>query len=345
MDIRSWLASLGLDRFASTFEKNEIDLEVLATLTESDLEKMGIDALGARRKLITAIATLNAGGSSSSLSSTAPSSTSPQARRAEEARKAEAAKNAKPSWQQPWMSSCGQDQHGSWAATLVSGVEVKFRWCAAGKFTMGSPASEEGRSNGEVQHEVELTRGFWLAEAPVTQRLWQAVVGSNPSRFKGDDRPVETVSWDACQVFLQEANRMHGGLNVRLPTEAEWEYACRAGTTGPTWLGKNDVGVLPRIAWYNENSASETHPAKQKAANPWGLYDMLGNVWEWCSDWSGGYSSGRVVDPTGPQTGAGRVLRGGCWFGDAGNARAANRLAFEPGYRNGNLGFRLARGQ
>jgi formylglycine-generating enzyme required for sulfatase activity len=198
---------------------------------------------------------------------------------------------------------------------------------------------------------VELTRGFWLAEAPVTQRLWQAVVGSNPSKFTGDDRPVEQVSWDDCQVFLQKANGKHGGLNVRLPTEAEWEYACRAGTTGPTWLGKNEAGVLQRIAWYDGNSGNETHPVKQKAANPWGLYDILGNVWEWCSDWLSlvGYPSGRVVDPTGPGdlAGAERVCRGGSWAVDFWglHPRAAYRSSYEPETRIDILGFRLARGQ
>jgi len=247
--------------------------------------------------------------------------------------------------QAPWMVELGRDAHGAWATTMVSGVEVKFRWCPPGKFLMGSPATEEGRFGDEgPQHEVELTRGFWLGETPVTQSLWQAVMGSNPSGFQGGDRPVEQVSWEDCQQFMSRANGVQAGLAVRLPTEAEWEYACRAGTKGPTWLGKNSAAVLNRIAWYTENSGKQTQPVKRKESNPWGLYDMLGNVWEWCSDYSAGYGQQRAVDPAGPATGTGRVRRGGSWGGDAGRARAAGRRAVDAGGRAA-LGFRLARGQ
>jgi formylglycine-generating enzyme required for sulfatase activity len=241
----------------------------------------------------------------------------------------------------------------------VGGVIVTFRYCPPGEFLMGSPASEEGRWGDEgPQHEVELTRGFWLGETPVTQSLWQAVMArnaslwqtltghtSNPSKFQGGDRPVEQVSWDDCQQFLSRANGMLAGLEIRLPTEAEWEYACRAGTTGATWLGANSASALHRIAWYSENSGKQTQPVKQKEPNPWGLYDMLGNVWEWCSDYSAGYGSQRAVDPAGPATGTERVGRGGSWSDDAWYARAAGRSADDPGYRYDNLGFRLARGQ
>jgi formylglycine-generating enzyme required for sulfatase activity len=265
---------------------------------------------------------------------------------AEAKAKAEAEERARrPAWVQPWMSGWGQDGRGAWATASVSGVIVTFRYCPPGKFLMGSPDSEEGRYGDELQHEVELTRGFWLGETPVTQSLWQAVMGSNPSRFQGGDRPVEKVSWDDCQQFLSRANGMLPGLEVRLPTEAEWEYACRAGTTGATWLGANSASALHRIAWYPENSGGQTQPVKRKESNPWGLYDMLGNVWEWCSDYSADYVSQRAVDPTGPATGAKRVGRGGSWDVDARFARAAGRDAFRPVLRFDALGFRLARGQ
>jgi formylglycine-generating enzyme required for sulfatase activity len=221
----------------------------------------------------------------------------------------------------------------------VSGVEVKFRYCPPGKFQMGSPRTEEGREVGEGQHEVELTRGFWLGETPVTQGQWEAVMGSNPSKFKGADRPVEMVSWDDCQVFLSRANGGSPWLNVRLPTEAEWEYGCRAGSTGARY------GDVESIAWFDDNSGGETHAVRGKSANAWGVYDMLGNVAEWCADWKGAYPSGRVVDPTGPATGAMRVYRGGSWYHVARHARAAYRNACAPVQRVLNLGFRLARGQ
>jgi formylglycine-generating enzyme required for sulfatase activity len=251
-----------------------------------------------------------------------------------------------PAWVQPWTTSYGQDAQGAWATASLSGVTVKLRWCPPGTFWMGSPESEEGRFDDEgPRHEVQLTRGFWLGETPVTQSLWEAVMGSNPSEFQGAERPVEQVSWEDCQQFLSKANVLQPGLQLRLPTEAEWEYACRAGTTGATWLGSNDAGTLNRIAWYEDNSGAETHPVRQKEGNPWGLYDMLGNVWEWCSDWRDDYSAGRAVDPAGAATGPERVYRGGSWFHGARYARAAHRSASDPGARFDDLGFRLARGQ
>ena len=159
-------------------------------------------------------------------------------REAEERAEAEVRvkRDAEPSWRKPWMMSCGQDQYGAWAVARIAGVEVKFRFCPPGRFMMGSPETEEDHLDDEgPQHEVELTRGLWLGETLVTQRLWQAVMGSNPSCFEGEERPVECVSWDDCTGFLGKANGTQPGLDLRLPTEAEWEYACRAGTTGPTY--------------------------------------------------------------------------------------------------------------
>ena len=200
---------------------------------------------------------------------------------------------------------------------------------------MGSPESEFGRGDDEgPTHEVELTQGFWMAEVPVTQRLWEAVAGSNPSKFKGADRPVEYVRWSDCDGWLRKANSMTVGLNLRFPTEAEWEYAARAGTTGSLY------GELDTIAWHRGNSGAETHDVKGKKANEWGLYDMIGNVWEWCSDWHGDYPTGRVTDPTGPSSGSLRMYRGGSWNGDAWSARSASRGRIDPGIWSINLGFR-----
>jgi formylglycine-generating enzyme required for sulfatase activity len=231
---------------------------------------------------------------------------------------------------------------------FVAGVrgqagDLAVRWIPSGRFTMGSPSSEPDRYSDEVQHEAVLTRGFFLAETECTQGQWESVMGGNPSNFKGTERPVEQVSWGEAEEYcrkLTAKQRAEGilgdGWEWRLPTEAEWEYAARAGTTGPRY------GELGTIAWYSGNSGSETHPVKQKTANAWGLYDMMGNVWEWCADWSGDYSTGSVTDPTGPSSGSYRVSRGGGWFDVAGGARSANRLRVAPGLRYNFLGFRPA---
>ena len=193
---------------------------------------------------------------------------------------------------------------------LVLGLAV--RWVPAGRFTMGSPSSEPDRSSDEVQHEVVLTRGFFLAETECTQGQWESVMGGNPSHFKGSERPVEQVSWEEAEEYcrkLTAKQRAEGILpdkwEWRLPTEAEWEYAARAGTTGARY------GELDAIGWYDDNSGRQTHPVKQKAANAGGLYDLMGNVWEWGSDWSGDYPTGSVTDPTGSSSGSLRVMRGG----------------------------------
>ncbi|MBP5510082.1 MAG: formylglycine-generating enzyme family protein [Kiritimatiellae bacterium] len=214
---------------------------------------------------------------------------------------------------------------------------MRFRWCPAGTFTMGSPPTEEGRSYDERQHEVTLTKGFWMAETEVTQRQWKGVMGGNPSDFKGDDRPVENVSWDDCQEFIAKVNARLPDVQMRLPTEAEWEYACRAGTGG----AYGGTGNLDEMGWYYGNSGRWTHPVKQKRPNAWGLYDMHGNVWEWCADRCGEYPSGSATDPTGPASGSLRVLRGGSWLDRASYCRSANRDWNNPGYRYGNFGFRL----
>ena len=184
-----------------------------------------------------------------------------------------------------------------------------------GTFLMGSPAAEQGRRENESLHEVTLTKCFFLAATPCTQRQWETVMGSNPSHFKGADLPVEQVSWDDAVAFCRKLTELHRqmgmlaeGSNWRLPTQAEWEYAARAGTMGPRHRD------LDAIAWYETNSGSRTHPVQQKEPNVWGLHDMIGNVWEWCADWYEDDPTTAATDPTGPSSGSNRVDRGGCWF-------------------------------
>jgi formylglycine-generating enzyme required for sulfatase activity len=226
---------------------------------------------------------------------------------------------------------------------------------------MGSPSNEEGRDSDEVRHRVRLTRGFELGVVPVTQALYSALMGSNPSGFKGDPSrlPVENISWfDAVQFCnavsrgcgLPEAYRIGAGEaptvtwdqtsgGFRLPTESEWEYAARAGTRH-RYAGGDD---LDAVGWYESNSGGSTQAVGQKRANGWGLHDMSGNVWEWCWDLKGDYPSATVVYPVGPASGSIRVRRGGSWRFDPQGARVANRGGDDPGYRNGVLGVRLLR--
>jgi formylglycine-generating enzyme required for sulfatase activity len=249
----------------------------------------------------------------------------------------------------------GRDHHGEWAEFIVKGVRHRMRWIPSGTFLMGSPPAERGRYDNEgPQHEVTITRGYWLGETPVTQALWVAVMGENPSRYRSkrpDDleRPVEQVSWEDCQRFLDVLNTQVAGLAARLPTEAEWERACRAGTTTATWVGELSGEVkapeLDGIAWYDGNSGGETHPVGRKAPNPYGLHDMLGNVWEWCADGMRVYAAGPVTDPVGDRQGPLRVRRGGSWHYGARRVRAAYRYADPRKDRYDNLGFRLAGGQ
>ena len=227
------------------------------------------------------------------------------------------------------------------AGTLRRFGGTECVWCPPGQFMMGSPSSEPDRDSHEDQHEVVLTRGFFLAETACTQGQWEAVMVGNPSYFKGTERPVEQVSWEEAVKYCRNLTAkqfaegiLPDGWEWRLPTEAEWEYAARAGTTGPRY------GELDAIGWYDGNSGSQTHPVSQKAANAWGLYDMMGNVWEWCSDWSGDYPTGSVADPMGPSSGWARVFRGGAWFLDARVARSACREGTVPGCQANGLGFR-----
>lgn len=220
-----------------------------------------------------------------------------------------------------------------------------FVWIPPGTFVMGSPANEEGRQFIEVQHTVTLTQGFWMSDHEVTQGEYESVVGANPSYFKGDlNRPVEQVSWDDAVMYCQKltdleriAGRITAQQAFRLPTEAEWEYAARAGATGARY------GELDVIAWWHGNSGDEPHAVKGKRPNSWGLYDMIGNVWEWCADWYSAYPTGSVTDPTGPGWGSNRVSRGGGWGNtDAWVTRSATRNSFPPDLRSKAMGFRPA---
>ena len=223
--------------------------------------------------------------------------------------------------------------------TLPGGATMEMIYVGPGTFTMGSPSSEEGRYGDETQHRVTLTKGFWLGKYEVTQKQWQSVMGANPSYFKGDNLPVENVSWNDCQEFARKVNdaaRRQFGGGSRLPTEAEWEYACRAGTSD----AYSGTGRLDDMGWYSDNSGSKTHTVGQKRANGWGFHDMHGNVFEWCQDWYGDYG-GNSTDPSGPASGDSRVLRGGGWRGYARLCRSASRRGFNPGYRSNRYGFRL----
>ena len=265
-----------------------------------------------------------------------------------------------------WASAWGQDEYGIFAEFTVEGhgqnvepVTQRMRWIPPGRFDMG----EENDT-----HEVTLSKSIWIFDTPCTQALWSTVM-ENPSRFVDPDRPVEQVSWDDAQKFVEKLNEI-AGLSLRLPTEAEWEYCCRAGTATATYvgdveiLGQNNAPDLDAIAWYGGNCGVEfdledgvpaewsdkqyefdhggTRKVAVKQANKWGLYDMLGNVWEWCQDWYGEYSSSPETDPKGPPEGLPRVVRGGSWFSLARIVRSAYRYNRSPGIRYDRIGFRCA---
>ena len=233
----------------------------------------------------------------------------------------------------------GAEEGQAWT---VPDLNLEMAYIRPGTFTMGS---ENGDSAEKPQTRVTLTKGYWLGKTEVTQGQYEALMGSNPANFKnaGRDAPVEQVSWDDAMQFCRkltererQAGRLPEGYEYTLPTEAQWEFACRAGTTG------DFAGNLDAMAWYNENSGNTTHPVAQKQANAWGLYDMRGNVWEWCRDWYGSYPGGSVTDPTGPSSGSFRVDRGGSWGNVAGRCRSALRRWYAPGNRLDYLGFRLS---
>ena len=233
----------------------------------------------------------------------------------------------------------------------INGVSYRFRWAPPGSFMMGSPETEEGRDDDEVLHKVTLSSGFWMLETEVTQSMWESIMGDNPSYFKGVDLPVDRVSWNECQEFIASLNDLGfapAGACFSLPTESQWEYACRAGTTTSfSWGGTlngdkaNCDGERPYGTDVKGKCLGKTSPVSSYDANSWGLFDMPGNVWEWCEDWYGDYSSGPVTDPRGPVDGLRRVLRGGCWHSYAQNCRSALRNCYDVDGRYGSVGFRL----
>ena len=256
-----------------------------------------------------------------------------------------------------WAHDIGRDRYGLWTSIAVprendEPVTQRMRWIPPGRFMMGSPKDEPERLEDEgPQHEVTISKGYWLFDTPCTQALWQAVMGENPSEFTSDTRPVEEVSFDDVQAFLEKLEKEIPGIGLALPSEAQWEYACRAGSTTAIYtgelaiLGMNNAPALDPIAWYGGNSGVDfdldhgfdssdwpekqydhkkagTRPVGLKLPNSWGLYDMLGNVWEWCQDGPRDYEAEPVVDPSGPMDGSQRVLRGGSWS----NSRAVPAL-------------------
>jgi formylglycine-generating enzyme required for sulfatase activity len=236
----------------------------------------------------------------------------------------------------PQPSSSASDN----SSRLVNSLGMTFALVPAGEFRMGST---DGYDDERPVHTVRLSQPFYLGIHAVTQGQWEAVMSNNPSRFTGDpNRPVEMVSWEDVQAFIGQLNAREGHALYRLPTEAEWEYAARAGSTTAYCFG-DDPRRLGEYAWYDKNAGDQTHSVGQLQPNAWGLYDMHGNVWEWVQDWYGTNTAEPVTDLQGPAAGSRRVIRGGSWYSDAGLCRSAYRNYDAPGFRDVNLGFRLLR--
>ena len=249
----------------------------------------------------------------------------------------------------PWACGWGHDVYGLWYRFSINGVEQCMRWIPPGEFTMGSPDTEPERRVNESLHHVTLSRGFWLADTACTQELWQVVTQQRPSKFKGESLPVENISRNDANTFCEQLNQSFPGFDACLPSEAQWEYACRAGSKTAFWWGDtlsmeqaNYDGGVPYAKGKRGKSADETVDVTKFVRNPWGLYQIHGNVYEWCNDWYGDYPNGAVVDPTVLATGDGRVLRGGCWVSSGRWLRAADRRFARPDYRFDFAGFRLA---
>lgn len=225
--------------------------------------------------------------------------------------------------------------------TVITQLARNMVYVSGGTFTMGATSEQLGANSDEKPaHTVTLTSGYYMGETEVTQELYQAVMGSNPSSYSGTQKPVTNVSWNDCQTFITKLNNLTG-LTFRLPTEGEWEYAARGGNKSKGYLysGSN---MIDAVAYYDDNrSGSGPTNVKSKSPNELGLYDMSGNVWEWCQDWYGSYSSSAQTDPTGPTSGSGRVLRGGSWYDNAADCRVARRYSFTPSYTYSYVGFRL----
>jgi formylglycine-generating enzyme required for sulfatase activity len=251
-----------------------------------------------------------------------------------------------------WSKTLNKDSFGFYVDIDFSGINQRFRWISPGRFLMGSPELEINHYEDETLHEVILTQGFWLGDTACTQALWKVISNTNPSDFRAHvTNPVEQVSWNDVQDFLSHLNILIPGLNARLPTAAQWEYACRAGTLTPFSFGDNITtdmvnydGTKPYGNGKKGIFRKATVPVKSFPANAFGLYEMHGNVWEWCNDWYGVYPSHRVIDPAGSDTGVTKILRGGSWFRGARGVRSANRSGDLPNAHNFQIGFRFVVG-
>ena len=251
------------------------------------------------------------------------------------------------------LVSCGSDDDDSPKGTSSTSkpktftiknnnmkVSFKMMPVKAGAFFMGAAAEQEATLDDEKPaHLVFLTEDYYMGETEVTQELWYAVMGSNPGLFTGENLPVENVSWNDCRQFIMELNNLTGE-QFRLPSEAEWEYAARGGNKGMDYVfsGSNTVD---EVAWHNVNSGGKTQPVKTKAPNELGIYDMSGNVWEWCQDWYGNYPNKPISNPFGPISGTDRVFRGGSCYNPAWLSRSTMRLYSNPDFRSMILGLRL----
>ncbi|CAM2011430.1 formylglycine-generating enzyme family protein [Acanthopleuribacter pedis] len=252
----------------------------------------------------------------------------------------------------PSTVAYGRDAYGIWQTVAVKDVAQTFRWCPPGRFTMGSLETEHLRGEDEVQREITLSRGFWLADTACPQVLWSAVMGTNPSEFREDQFPVAFVSYDDVAEFFVRWEVLCPDFPLRLPTEAEWEYACRAGTTTPFSFGETitteqvnfngNFRYLPDEP--DQEYPGETVAVKALPCNPWGLYQMHGNVDEWCLDWYGSYDDQELIDPSGPPEGVKRVVRGGGFFNPARYCRSAYRYVYAPVRAWQDQGFRPAGG-
>jgi formylglycine-generating enzyme required for sulfatase activity len=240
-------------------------------------------------------------------------------------------------------------KHLSAPIQLTNSIGMELSLIPPGEFSMGSPRDEEWHRDDEVLHRVTISRPYYMASTEVTQRQWQALMGKNPSFCVGDALPVETVTWQQAAEFCRKLSDQEG-LRYRLPTEAEWEYACRAGTETPFHTGETistDQANYDGNYTYGKGAKGEfreeTVAADHLAANAWGLHNMHGNVWEWCADWYAAYPNRDVTDPQGPAEGDRKIFRGGCWMNFPAVCRSANRAKVNPVSWNFHLGFRVVR--
>ena len=254
------------------------------------------------------------------------------------------AKPAKPSATKRTNSS-GATSSAANAKLTLNNLTANMVYVSGGTFTMGATSVQGSDAEYEEKpvHSVTLS-SFYICKYEVTQALWQAVMGSNPSNRKGDDLPVESVSWDDCQTFIRKLNALTG-KNFRLPTEAEWEFAARGGNNSRGYYKYAGSNNIETVAWYDDNSGHKTHAVGTKLPNELGLYDMTGNVLEWCQDWYGSYSGVSQTNPAGASSGSDRVLRGGSWSFNARGCRSLNRISYTPDYLYFDFGLRLVLSQ